>query len=77
MLKIRYKSNFTECKYIMYQIIVNQSFIHIVATIKAVPVIAETKTGNHKKYDSPQTVFRTVCGELYDQYRYLIRKILK
>ena len=32
----------------MYQIIVNQSFIHIVATIKAVPVIAETKTGNHK-----------------------------
>lgn len=48
MLKIRYKSNLTECKYIMYQIIVNQSFIHIVATIKTVPVIAETKTGNHK-----------------------------
>lgn len=48
MLKVRYKSNLTEYKYIMYQIIVNQSFIHIVATIKAVPVIAETKTGNHK-----------------------------
>lgn len=48
MLKIRYKSNLTECKYIMYQIIVNQSFIHIVATTKAVSVIAETKTGNHK-----------------------------
>lgn len=48
MLKSRYKSNLTGCKYIMYQIIVNQSFIHIVATIKAMPVFAEIKAGDYK-----------------------------
>lgn len=32
----------------MYQIIVNQSFIHIVATIKAMPVFAEIKAGDYK-----------------------------
>lgn len=32
----------------MYQIIVNQSFKHIVATIKAMPVFAEIKAGDYK-----------------------------
>lgn len=48
MLNIRYMPNLIGCKYIMYQIIVNQSFIHIVATIKAMPVFAEIKAGDYK-----------------------------